>query len=143
MGSTLSWRKHAPVCLMVVALALPAFAAEEAATESPNKPILSQAAYRGLRPGRFMTKWLILGPIPVSADEATGKAETDQKRAFETDPLPVRRFRAKVRIGNQQYQWTPLTSESDVVDLVGALGHHASVLQALLPVVSSISAESK
>ena len=67
MGNARSLKQRSLICLMVVALSLPAFAAQDTATELRAKPILSEATYRGLRPGRFMTKWLVLGCVQTSA----------------------------------------------------------------------------
>jgi CubicO group peptidase (beta-lactamase class C family) len=83
--------------------------------------------YRGLQPGEFMTKWLILGPVPVSAEESAGKDEQEQKKAFDTDPFSVKRFRATVKIGEKEFKWASLTSEGELVDLVQTLGQKASV----------------
>ncbi|MBN2131534.1 MAG: serine hydrolase [Sedimentisphaerales bacterium] len=118
----MSLKKSVLTFLTIAALCLPAQAAEKKKAGPRGKGVLSNASYRGLRPGKFMTKWLILGPVPVFADEAAGKGESDQKKAFETDPFSLERFRAKVKIGDKQYEWSPLVSESDVVDLDQALG---------------------
>ena len=69
-----------------------------------------------------MTRWLILGPVPVSAEESAGKDEQELKKAFDTDPFSVERFRATVKIGEKEYKWASLASESEVVDLAQALG---------------------
>ena len=122
MGKTLSPKPRVLTAVMAVALSLPALAAQQAATESRAKGLLSQATYRGLRPGKFMTKWLVLGPIPVAADESASKQDDAQKKAFDTDPFSVQRFRATVKVGDEPYKWRPLASEGDVVNLVQTLG---------------------
>lgn len=69
-----------------------------------------------------MTRWLILGPVPVSAEESAAKDEQERKKAFDTDPFSVERFSATIRIGEKEYKWASLASEDDVVDLAQALG---------------------
>jgi len=121
VGKGMSLKKYALTFLAIALLCLPAQAAEKK-TRPRGKGLLSKASYRGLRPGTFMTRWLVLGPIPVFADEAADKGESEQKEAFETDPFSVERFRARVKIGEKQYEWTPLACEGDIVDLDEALG---------------------
>ena len=118
----MSLRKYSLAFLTIVALCLPGFAAKNKVAKSRTRPILSKATYRGLRPGEFMTQWLILGPVPVSTEESVGKDEQERKKAFDTDPFSVERFSATVKIGEKQYKWASLASESDVVDLAQALG---------------------
>ena len=42
------------------------------------------ANYNGLTPNEFMTRWSILGPLPIGAGSAEPTPD-DQKKAFETD----------------------------------------------------------
>jgi len=118
----MSLKKRSLACLVIVTLCLPLFGAKEKDGGPRAKPILSKATYRGLRPGEFMTRWLVLGPVPVSAEESAAKEEQEQKKAFDTDPFSVKRFRAKLKIGEKEYNWAPLSSEDEVVNLVQALG---------------------
>jgi hypothetical protein len=118
----MSLKKRSLACLVIVTLCLPLFGAKEKDGGPRAKPILSKATYRGLRPGEFMTRWLVLGPVPVSAEESAAKEEQEQKEAFDTDPFSVKRFRAKLKIGEKEYNWAPLSSEDEVVNLVQALG---------------------
>ena len=66
-----------------------------------------------------MKRWLVLGPVPVFADESAEKDEQKQKAVFESDPLPTKRFRRKVTIDGKGYEWTPLTSDGPTVNLIG------------------------
>jgi hypothetical protein len=51
--------------------------------------IPDKATYTGLERERFMTKWLLLGPIPVSASPSVSSDEQEQKKAFGIDPVPT------------------------------------------------------
>lgn len=124
----MSLRKYSLACLTVVALCLPGSAAKEKGARSHTRSILSKATYRGLRPGEFMTQWLILGPVPVSAEESASKDEQEQKKAFDTDPFSVERFRATVKIGEKEYKWASLASEGEIIDLVQMLGQKEYVM---------------
>ena len=123
----MSLSKYSLACLTILALSLPGLAAKDKPGRSRTKPILSKATYRSLRPGEFMTKWLILGPVPVSADESAAKDEQEQRKAFETDPFSVERFRGMVQIAEEQYKWAAVTSEDEVINLAQALGQKAYV----------------
>jgi CubicO group peptidase (beta-lactamase class C family) len=69
-----------------------------------------------------MNQWLVLGPIPVSAEESAGKDKKEQKKVFDTNPCSIERFRATVKIGEKEYKWASLASEGEIVDLVQMLG---------------------
>jgi hypothetical protein len=81
------------------------------------------AAYTGVKPDEFMKRWLVLGPIPVSAEQAPD--EDAQKKAFADDLLrPAAgesvvqpRAGAKVVIGGRSYEWRQVESTNDIIDL--------------------------
>jgi CubicO group peptidase (beta-lactamase class C family) len=83
------------------------------------------AAYAGLKPDEFMRNWLVLKPIPISAEKAGEPAEEAQKKAFGEDSLKGRGGEAKAhprpglkqRIGERELEWESVKSKSDVVDL--------------------------
>jgi len=79
---------------------------------------LNVATYEDLKPGQFMRKWLFLGPIdvPWEGDGYFPDEETSNK-FFDTESLDVERFEPKVRIAENDYEWTALYSEYGVVDL--------------------------
>jgi len=122
MDNIIPTQRHSLIWLTVLALGLPTLAAEAKHTNAEARPLLSKASYRDPQVGEFMTRWLLLGPVPTSEDESADQEELEQKKAFGVDPLSVERFRAKVTIDEKEYEWTPVTSEGEVVDLVKALG---------------------
>jgi hypothetical protein len=65
-----------------------------------------------------MTQWLILGPVPVFAEDSASKEKEEQRKAFDTSPFSVRRFRATVKIGEKEYKWASLASEDEIIDLI-------------------------
>jgi len=83
------------------------------------------AFYAGLKPGEFMRDWLVLKPIPVSAEPSGGPSEEAQKKAFAEDSLKGVGGEAKAhphpglkqRIGDRELEWKTVQSSSDVVDL--------------------------
>jgi len=92
------------------------------ATISHTKPDLNAATYAGLKPGQFMKKWLILGPVPVTI---AGTEPTDyetKKRAFSIDPFSLELLEPKVTVGEKEYEWAVLHSEYGVVDLTHPFG---------------------
>ena len=87
-------------------------------TISKGKPDLSTATYDGLKPGQFMRKWLFLGliQIPWEGDTYFPDEETSNE-FFDTESLNLEQFEPKVRIGENDYDWSYLYSEYGVVDL--------------------------
>jgi CubicO group peptidase (beta-lactamase class C family) len=72
-----------------------------------------------------MRNWLVLKPIPVSAEKAGEPAEEAQKKAFAEDSLKGQGGETKVhprpgfkqKIGERELEWESLKSKSDVIDL--------------------------
>ncbi|MHC4575336.1 MAG: hypothetical protein ACYS76_14600 [Planctomycetota bacterium] len=87
-------------------------------TISKASPNLSAATYEGLKPGKFMRRWLILGPTdyPVRGDTLFS-SEEGQKLAFDIDPLGLEHFEPKVTLENVDYEWAALQSDYGIVDL--------------------------
>ncbi len=108
---------YVAVCLAGILLGVPARRAGAA-----DQAILGKATYTGLERERFMTKWLLLGPIPVGKDPSAKSDEQEQKEAFGNDPFSTEQFRDKVRIGENQYEWTAFTSPGDTVELTRPFG---------------------
>src|SRR5437867_4500160 len=81
------------------------------------------AAYTDVKPDEFMKHWLVLGPIPVSAEPSPD--EDAQKKAFADDLLgPAAgesgvqpKAGASVVIGGRNYEWRQVESTNDIIDL--------------------------
>ncbi|MHC4308879.1 MAG: hypothetical protein ACYSSN_02945 [Planctomycetota bacterium] len=87
-------------------------------TISKGKTDLSAATYDGLKPGKFMRRWLFLGLIQIPWEGDT--YFPDDKTAIkyvDTKLLGLEQFEPKVRIGETDYNWAILNSEYGVVDL--------------------------
>ncbi len=85
---------------------------------STDSADLSAATYDGLNPGRFMRKWLVLGPLPYPIkDDIFFASKEGQKVAFDTESLDFLNFTPEVTIDNTQYQWSALESKYDIIDL--------------------------
>ena len=84
---------------------------------------LDAVTYQGLEPGRFMRRWLFLGPIDVP-----WKGEgyfPDNKTAdafFDVKSLDPGQFAPEVTIEGQDYRWHALTSEYAPIDLTKVFG---------------------
>jgi hypothetical protein len=82
------------------------------------KPDLAQVTYKGLQPGQFMTRWLVLGPVRIPfKNEGFFPNEEARKIDFEAQVLDPGQFQPTVRIGDQDYEWSLVTSESDKINL--------------------------
>jgi CubicO group peptidase (beta-lactamase class C family) len=79
--------------------------------------------YPGLKANEFMTNWLVLSPLPVSADKSPDEAA--QKKAFSDDLLAGVGGEAaiqpqpglKLQLAGKDYQWRLLQAKGDTVDL--------------------------
>jgi len=87
-------------------------------TISKTKPDLSAATYEGLKPGQFMRRWLFLGLIQIPWEgETYFPDEEASNKFFDEESLNLERFEPKVRIGENDFEWTTLHSEYGIVDL--------------------------
>jgi hypothetical protein len=85
---------------------------------SPDKADPSAVTYEGLEAGRFLRKWLFLGPINIPwHGEGYFPDAQAQKQFFDADPLPLASFEPEIKIGDQNYRWALLDSEYGVIDL--------------------------
>jgi len=79
------------------------------------KPELSSVTYDGLKPGKFMKKWLLLGRVPACDGEPNW---ADSKVAFDKQDLPsLDRFEPAVRIGDEEYAWKAYQSYTGIVGI--------------------------
>ena len=89
-------------------------------TITKGKTDLSAATYDGLEPGRFMRRWLFLGPIHVPWDgDGYFPDEKTSNKFFNTKLLGLEQFEPTVRIGEKDYEWATLNSEYGVIELTG------------------------
>ena len=76
--------------------------------------------YRDPQPNQFFKKWLVLGPIPVSAEETIPEKDK-QKKIFEAEPpFPIKDLypaKSSHQIGDKEYQWQLVASEDEILDL--------------------------
>ena len=78
------------------------------------QPTLEAVTYDGLKPGEFMKKWLLLGPIPA-ADGEPNFAE--YRPAFDVEHLEsFVQFDPNVQIGDRAV-WIPYQSYTGIVDI--------------------------
>jgi len=87
-------------------------------TITKTKQDLSTVTYEDLKTGKFMRRWLFLGPVHVPwSGEGYFPDEETSNKFFETKLLGLERFEPKVRIGENDYEWATLHSEYGVVEL--------------------------
>src|SRR5689334_1647217 len=101
------------VALALLSVSLRITAAETAPTYAP------------LKPNEFMTSWLVLKPIPVSASTESEPDNQSQKKAFKQDLLAEQGGEStvrphagmKVKVAGQELEWTIANSSKDFIDL--------------------------
>ena len=83
-----------------------------------DKPELAAVTYQGLEPGKFMRKWLLLGPvdIPWNGPGYFPDKETCRK-FFAVDSVDVGQFEPSVTIGQKAYEWKVMESDYGVLNL--------------------------
>lgn len=85
------------------------------------------ATYKGLQPDKFMTNWLLLGPVPVFEGKPNPDDQETQKKAFEEDYLNLQTLvgikSGKVNeIKGNTYKWQLHQSKIDIIDLEQTFG---------------------
>jgi CubicO group peptidase (beta-lactamase class C family) len=85
-----------------------------------------QAIYQKLQSDEFMTRWLILGPIPVFDGKPNPEDQDIQKKAFDSEILSHEFDSISAgqiqQIDEKEYKWQLVQSKEDVVDLVQTFG---------------------
>lgn len=98
--------------------AAPSSPAPDTVRISQEKADLAAATYERLESGRFLRKWLFLGPIDIPwHGEGYFPDGQAQRQFFDADSLPLDPFKPQVEIGGKKYEWAVLDSEYGVIDL--------------------------
>jgi hypothetical protein len=88
------------------------------ATLSPVEPNSGEVVYDGLEPGKFLRKWLFVGPLPIPwAGEGYFPDAETQKKAFDADLPDLARLERTVKVGDTDYSWMLLEADQGVIDL--------------------------
>ncbi|MEN6337549.1 MAG: hypothetical protein ABFE01_25125, partial [Phycisphaerales bacterium] len=81
---------------------------------------LGAATYEHLEPGKFIRKWLFLGPIDIPwKGEGYFPDQRTEKQFFDANQVPLDQFTPQVKIGEKDYSWAVLDSEYGAIDLSG------------------------
>ena len=85
------------------------------------------AVYNGLPDNQFLTRWMILGPLPVSSKSGLSPDQEDLKNAFDNELLTAVTVSKKksidpVEFAGTRFSWKYIESKSDTVRLNKILG---------------------
>ena len=85
------------------------------------------AVYNGLPDNQFLTRWMILGPLPVSSKTGLSPDRETLKNAFDNDMLTAVAVSKKksitpVEFAGTKFSWKYIESKSDTVQLNKILG---------------------
>ena len=99
------------LCLLILSVSVSSDQAQPQAT----------AAYDRLVPDAFLTRWLVLGPVPITGDTGVVPDEKAQRQVFDTDP-PIGDFTLvregqPYQLGEREYRWRMVAPAGNVVDL--------------------------
>gem|GEM_PF-73727 len=114
--------KHSLADIVALLCILGLLTALDPAWGSAAEPMPSAATYEDIRPGEFMTTWLVLGPIPVFEGQSNPDDLDAQKKSFDANSLSLTDFQSRIVLGGSEYRWTLHRSEGDLVNLVQAFG---------------------
>ncbi len=95
-------------------------------THAQQQPVL-QATYQGILPGDFLTRWLVVGPLPVF-DKSTNRGDQAvQREVFEAaqiDPVSLKEGFEKqpVSYAGAAFPWKSYVSPQHSIDLAAAFG---------------------
>lgn len=97
------------------------------AISTQPQQIIQAATYKGLSSDKFMTDWLILGPVPVFEGKSNPEDQETQKKTFEADYLNLQTLEhiksGQVHeIKGNQYTWQLHKSKIDIIDLEQTFG---------------------
>jgi hypothetical protein len=88
------------------------------ATLSPVEPNSGEVVYDGLEPGKFMRKWLFVGPLPIPwPGEGYFPDAEAQRKAFDADLPDLARLDRTVKVGDTDYPWMLLQADQGLIDL--------------------------
>ncbi len=100
----------------------------QAHAQNPAQRSASQetVSYPGVQADQFMTKWLVLGPLPISKVKPKPEDQETQKKAFAVEFISTKLAAVKVgesqQIGDKRYQWRFVQATEDIVDLTQTFG---------------------
>lgn len=114
--------------MIITTFSIPMLRAESATTGAGVEPNLGTATYEDLKPDVFMTRWLVMGPIAVFEGDPDPNDEKSQKDFFDSDSFSLEQFQPRLRVGEDEYEWSFLHSEDDIVDLVHTFGEKEYVI---------------
>ena len=113
--------RHPRTAVTMFACLLGVFAGY-AAQGATAEPTLKEATYADLEADEFMTRWLVLGPVPVLENQGDAGNREAQKRSFEAVPFSVADFQPRVTLGGKDWAWTSVHAESGLISLVRTFG---------------------
>lgn len=87
-------------------------------TFSKDNPSLDSVTYNGLEPGKFMKRWLFLGPIHMPWQGPGYYPDNQiQRNIFDNDPMPLDAFEPTLNVNDINHKWFALESREDVIKL--------------------------
>jgi CubicO group peptidase (beta-lactamase class C family) len=98
----------------------------QAQNPAPSSTLPETASYPGLQPDQFMTKWLVLGPLPIFKEKPKPEDQETQKKAFGVELVTPKTAGIKAgqskQIGEKKYAWRFMQATNEIVDLTEAFG---------------------
>ncbi len=91
-----------------------------------NAQTYQKASYSALADNSFMNDWLVLGPVKFGTGGTTPD-ESQQRAAFDKNlltsvPLKGGKLPARVKIGETEYSFKPVSSQDGIINFNAVLG---------------------
>jgi CubicO group peptidase (beta-lactamase class C family) len=111
-----------------IAMLIISFALIGSPIQAQNQtPVKGYAIYNGLQDNVFLTRWLVLGPIPVAGKAGELPDQEKMKNAFDNDILTAVAVDKKksinpVEFAGKKFDWKYIESKSDTIRMNKILG---------------------
>ncbi len=112
---------YTPMLLLLAALLFPSLIHAQKKKASKNAAKVSEAIYRTSDTGKYMRKWWVLGPVPVSSDTTKGADLAVQQKFFEdatlsvTLPASIKEV-STLKNNGKELRWLFYTPKKDIID---------------------------
>lgn len=112
---------HRCFLLLVLFLVAPFFGTAQKKKAARPNPKLQDAVYSSSALGKYMNRWWLLGPIPVTKDTSQSVSEAAQREFFESEPIsvtaPVGKETPPVNIHGKSLSWQLYSFAGKTVNL--------------------------
>ncbi|HKZ38268.1 MAG TPA: serine hydrolase, partial [Chryseolinea sp.] len=135
--------RHACVYMLLSFLLLPFLLQAQKKQSAVVQATSPDAIYNANDAGKYMRKWWLLGPIPVTKDSTSNVDMATQIKFFDQDPLSISELHAakktSVSVDGKGLAWSLYSSKKDIIDLDSLFKCDLAVVYASSEVIADSS----